>query len=317
MAPGWLGSWPASASRWWSWTVRAGQLVAMVPSPTRWMRSAPDVKRWAVIASPSLGPAATTGRAGMLLAARRSAVGDAIAAQGQLQAMVVAASEGLRGPVARTLPPGELDRATAPDCVAMHGGTSSAAPPPRRCEGWPDGSESGAEAEDAPAGDRDRRAGGPTCSTELGVGPIVAATVLCAWSHPGRCAPKRPSPCSPASRHPGSSGQTTRHRLNRRGDRQLNRALHIIGSPGCDTTPPPGLRRPTTGRGQDRPGDPPVPHWSSIRCAIRMERVVLLGERPGTASLPCRQTASLSSAAPGAPRPADRLQGHAPARAEQ
>ena len=27
---------------------------------------------------------------------------------------------------------------------------------------------------------------------------------------------------------PASSGLTTRHRLNRRGDRQLNRALHIV-----------------------------------------------------------------------------------------
>ena len=31
-----------------------------------------------------------------------------------------------------------------------------------------------------------------------------------------------------ASPIPASSGQTTRHRLNRGGDRQLNRALHTI-----------------------------------------------------------------------------------------
>jgi hypothetical protein len=38
---------------------------------------------------------------------------------------------------------------------------------------------------------------------------------------------------------------------------------------------------------------------------------VLLGRCRGMASLPSRQTASLSSATPDAPRPADRLQGHA------
>jgi hypothetical protein len=41
------------------------------------------------------------------------------------------------------------------------------------------------------------------------------------------------------------------------------------------------------------------------------ERIVLLGRRRGMASLPSRQTASLSSATLDAPRPADRLQGHA------
>src|SRR4029077_15251714 len=39
-------------------------------------------------------------------------------------------------------------------------------------------------------------------------------------------------PCSPrlagVAPHPASSGLTTRHRLSRGGDRQLNRALHTI-----------------------------------------------------------------------------------------
>src|SRR4029453_3596778 len=41
----------------------------------------------------------------------------------------------------------------------------------------------------------------PDLLTPCGVGPIVAAIVLCAWSHPGRCrtdaaAPMLPLPCS-------------------------------------------------------------------------------------------------------------------------
>jgi transposase len=62
-----------------------------------------------------------------------------------------------------------------------------------------------------------------------GVGPIVAATVLCAWSHPGRCRNEAAfASLAGVAPIPASSGLTTRHRLNRCGDRQLNRALHVI-----------------------------------------------------------------------------------------
>jgi transposase len=74
-----------------------------------------------------------------------------------------------------------------------------------------------------------------------GVGPIVAATVLTAWSHPGRCrndaafamlAGAAPIPAfamlAGAAPIPASSGKTVRYRLNRSGDRQLNHALHTI-----------------------------------------------------------------------------------------
>jgi transposase len=61
------------------------------------------------------------------------------------------------------------------------------------------------------------------------MGPIVAATVLCAWSHAGRC----PSDAAlamlgGAAPIPASSGQTVRVRRNRSGDRQLNQALHVV-----------------------------------------------------------------------------------------
>ena len=64
---------------------------------------------------------------------------------------------------------------------------------------------------------------------EPGVGPIVAAQLLVAWSHRGRlrseAAFARLAGVAPV---PASSGQTVRHRLSRGGDRQLNRALHTV-----------------------------------------------------------------------------------------
>ena len=62
-----------------------------------------------------------------------------------------------------------------------------------------------------------------------GIGPIVAATVLTAWSHPGRCPNEAAfAMLAGVAPIPASSGKTVRHRLNRSGDRQLNRALHTI-----------------------------------------------------------------------------------------
>ncbi|MDQ3312036.1 MAG: transposase [Actinomycetota bacterium] len=69
----------------------------------------------------------------------------------------------------------------------------------------------------------------PDLLDQPGVGPIVAATVLCAWSHPGRCRNDAAfANLAGVAPIPASSGLTTRHRLNRRGDRQLNRALHVV-----------------------------------------------------------------------------------------
>jgi transposase len=73
------------------------------------------------------------------------------------------------------------------------------------------------------------RALAPQLLDQPGVGPIVAAQLLTAWSHPGRirseAAFARLAGVAPI---PASSGQTQRHRLSRGGDRQLNRALHTI-----------------------------------------------------------------------------------------
>jgi transposase len=62
-----------------------------------------------------------------------------------------------------------------------------------------------------------------------GVGAISAAQVLISWSHPGRFRSEAAfAAFSGAAPIPASSGLTTRHRLSRSGDRQLNRALHTI-----------------------------------------------------------------------------------------
>ena len=69
----------------------------------------------------------------------------------------------------------------------------------------------------------------PYLLDQPGIGAITAAQIYIAWSHPGRCrneaAFARLAGVAPLE---ASSGQHTRHRLNRRGDRQLNRALHTI-----------------------------------------------------------------------------------------
>ncbi len=64
---------------------------------------------------------------------------------------------------------------------------------------------------------------------ETGVGPVTAAICLTAWSHHGRVRSEAAfASLAGASPIPASSGNTVRHRLNRGGDRTLNKALHLI-----------------------------------------------------------------------------------------
>ena len=69
----------------------------------------------------------------------------------------------------------------------------------------------------------------PVLLAQPGVGPVTAAQVLISWSQPGRlrseAAFAKLAGVAPVE---ASSGQVVRHRLNRGGDRQLNRALHTI-----------------------------------------------------------------------------------------
>ncbi|MES4887423.1 transposase [Streptomyces sp. NPDC096012] len=63
----------------------------------------------------------------------------------------------------------------------------------------------------------------------LGVGPITAAQILVGWSHQGRFRSEVAfASFAGVSPIPASSGLTNRHRLDRGGDGQLDRAMHTI-----------------------------------------------------------------------------------------
>jgi transposase len=73
------------------------------------------------------------------------------------------------------------------------------------------------------------RAIAPTLLDERGVGPVTAGWLIVAWSHPGRVRTEAAfASLAGVAPIPASSGQTVRYRLNRSGDRILNRTLHTI-----------------------------------------------------------------------------------------
>ena len=165
----------------------------------------------------------------LLLLARRSAVDVRREALVQLRGVIVTAPEQLREEL-RSLPVGRL----LERCSRLRRSSSACADElatrlvlrslARRIE-----------AATLEAAELERelltqvRALAPRLLDEPGVGPIVAAQLLVAWSHRGRlrseAAFARLAGVAPV---PASSGQTTRQRLSRGGDRQLNRALHTV-----------------------------------------------------------------------------------------
>jgi transposase len=177
-------------------------------------------------------PRATGPRAALSvrLAARRSAVQAAGDAQRQLHALVIAAPPALR----ERLHAVGSTRQLVATCARMrvHSGwdieTKSTAATLRTLARR--SRELTAEAADHRQAILELvRAWRPDLLTRTGVGPIVAATVLCAWSHPGRCRSDAAfAMLGGAAPIPASSGQTIRVRLNRSGDRHLNQALHLI-----------------------------------------------------------------------------------------
>jgi transposase len=78
----------------------------------------------------------------------------------------------------------------------------------------------------------------PGLTGRPGIGPVSAAQAIVSFSHAGRCrhdaAFARLAGTSPIE---ASSGQVTRHRLNRGGDRALNRAIHVIATTRMRTDP--------------------------------------------------------------------------------
>jgi transposase len=69
----------------------------------------------------------------------------------------------------------------------------------------------------------------PQLLDQPGVGPHAAAQLLLSWSPQGRITSEAAfARLAGAAPIPASSGQTIRYRLDRSGDRKLNRALHMI-----------------------------------------------------------------------------------------
>jgi transposase len=165
----------------------------------------------------------------LLLLARRSAVDVRRQALVQLRSVIVTAPEDMRTEL-RSLPLGQLlercsrfrrSSSRAPDELATVLVLRTLAQRIR------------AATDEADTLEREIlthiRALAPRLLDEPGVGPIVAAQLIVTWSHRGRvrseAAFARLAGVAPL---PASSGQTTRHRLSRGGDRQLNRALHTV-----------------------------------------------------------------------------------------
>jgi transposase len=164
----------------------------------------------------------------LLLVARRSAVDVRREALTQLRAVIVTAPDLLRQELHR-LPKGKLlDR-----CSRFRRSSSSADELATRIVLRSLARRIRAATTEADQLEQEIlahvRALAPALLDEPGVGPIVAAQLIVAWSHPGRL---RSEACfarlAGVAPVPASSGQTTRHRLSRGGDRQLNRALHTI-----------------------------------------------------------------------------------------
>jgi transposase len=73
---------------------------------------------------------------------------------------------------------------------------------------------------------------------EPGIGVITAATCLTVWSHHGRVRTEAEfAALAGVNPIPASSGNTIRHRLNRGGDRALNKALHMVAISKMTTDP--------------------------------------------------------------------------------
>jgi transposase len=94
----------------------------------------------------------------------------------------------------------------------------------------------------------------PVLLAQAGVGPITAAQVLVSWSHPGRLRSEAAfAMLAGVAPVEASSGRVVRYRLNRGGDRQLNRALHtivMIRQRFHDTTKTYTKRRTTEGKSE-------------------------------------------------------------------
>ena len=185
------------------------------------------------LARPKLGTPRSGGdrqALSVLLAARRSAVEAGADAQRQVFSLVIAAPEAIRTRFRGQKLPAMLKTAAA---LRLHPSFDTET---RTTVGALRALARRAQALAAESTLHEKailtivRSWRPDLLDQPGVGPIVAATALCAWSHPGRIHSEAAfATLAGVAPIPANSGQvSTRYRLNRHGDRQLNRALHTI-----------------------------------------------------------------------------------------
>ncbi|WP_203586078.1 IS110 family transposase [Subtercola lobariae] len=165
----------------------------------------------------------------VLMTARQGAVVARTKAIGQLKALIVNAPESLRDQLRRGTTDQQLDRCsrlrTLPSHSLEHRATVRAlrSVARRALMLEAEAAEYESELEDLVS------AACPELLDKPGVGAITAAQFLVSWSHSKRIRNEAAfATLAGVAPIPASSGATTRHRLNRSGDRQLNRALHTV-----------------------------------------------------------------------------------------
>lgn len=98
----------------------------------------------------------------------------------------------------------------------------------------------------------------PALLNMYGIGPVLSAIILTAWSHPGRVRSEAAfAALAGTCPVPASSGSNTRFRLNRGGDRQLNKAIYTVALTRMNSNP--------ATRDCNHPADPPSPPGISAR----------------------------------------------------
>jgi transposase len=191
------------------------------------------------LAQPKTGPERDSLQ--ILLTARRAVVAAASTAQRQLRALVITAPEPVRarfrGQTTREMLTTATRLRPSRTSTDVHTFTAlstlrALAPRTRALE--------------TEAAEHERairaivRAWHPELLELTGVGPINAATVLTAWSHPGRCRNDAAfAMLAGAAPIPASSGKTVRYRLNRSVTGSSTGHCTTSRCPGCATTPTP------------------------------------------------------------------------------